>query len=546
MRQHLQSLFEKIEASPLTLGTWAMALLALIAIRITIEVSLENIPFQFADHYFYKFSHFFFTFTFTYLATLPLVAWFAKVPLKQAAAMLLFGFMVIWTPPLIDEVLSRGIGFWSFYTFDSMSGLLGRYLTFFGDRPDIGITYGVRVEIALVLIGMMAYVWLKTKSFIRSLFGTLSLYTVLFLIGALPSLVTFVFLGEGKPLLDITELDVARFMLAPEPLYIISPPDVSVVLAIKMCLAYAVLLPFLILGILFSFFRSTLLALWNNLRLPQVIYHTGLFLIGAALVFLYEGKIAFSFDWLHLAGLFSMLLATTLAWTSSVIVNDLHDIAIDRVTNPARPLIKKTIAPETYRTIGILMFAFSLLLAGLVSTQLATLLVLYQAIAWTYSAWPLRLKRFPFIATILASSASLLILFGGYIVFSVEKNITAIPWSVPTLLFIAYTFLLPIKDFKDIPGDKADGVITLPVLFGEVWAKRLIGSVLFFIFLASILVFEVPNLFFLAFFFGSIAYWLLQISSATHRYFNYHHLAHWYVALVTAYVVFLALQFLSR
>lgn len=546
MEKRLQLFFEKIENTPLTLGSWAITLFALIAIRIAIETFLDNISFHFADQYFYKFGHFFLTFIFTYLVALPMVAWFARVTIKQAAAVLLFGFLVIWTPPLLDEIISHGVGFWSFYTFDSIAGLWGRYLTFFGDRPDIGITYGVRAEIALVLIGMLLYTWLKTKSILRSLAGTLLLYTALFLIGALPSLVTFALLGNEKALFTISELDVASFMLSPEPLYIISPPDVSTVLAIKMDLVYAVLLPLLVLFILFFFFRSTLLALWNNLRLPQVIYHSGLFLIGAALVFLYEGKIAFALNWLHFAGLFSMLLAVTLAWTASVIVNDLHDVAIDKLTNPKRPLIEKTIPLETYRAIGVLMFLFSIFLAGLVSTQLAILLTLYQALAWIYSAWPLRLKRIPFLATMLASSASLLVFFGGYIVFSPEKNIADLPWSVTALLFIAYTFLLPIKDFKDIPGDRADGVITLPILFGEVWAKRFIGSILLLTFMASIFVFNVPNLFFLSFFFGSLAYWLLQISSATHRYFNYHHLAHWYVALVTAYVFFLVLQFVSR
>lgn len=546
MEKYLRSFFEKIESSPLTLGTWAIALFALITIRIAIESYFDNISFHFADQYFYKYGHFFFTFTFTYLVALPIVTWFARVTIKQAAAILLFGFLVIWTPPIIDEIVSRGVGFWSFYTFDSLSGLWERYFTFFGDRPDIGITYGVRAEIALVLIGMAMYVWLKTKSLIRSLGGTLLLYTALFLIGALPSLITFAFLGNEKSLMSISELDVARFMLSPVPLYAISPPDVSTVLAVKMSLAYAILLPLLTLFILFFFFRSILVALWKNVRLPQIIYHTGLFLIGAALVFVYEGKIAFALDWLHFAGLFSMLLAVILSWTASVIVNDLHDVAIDTLTNPKRPLIEKTIPVETYRVIGVLMFLSAIFLAGLVSTQLALLLAMYQAVAWIYSAWPLRLKRFPFVATILASSASLFVFFGGYIVFSPEKNIVALPWPVITLLFIAYTFLLPIKDFKDIPGDRSDGVITLPILFGEIWAKRLIGSILFFVFLASIFVFKVPNLFFLAFFFGSIAYWLLQVSSKDHRYFNYHHLAHWYITLVSAYVFFLALQFISH
>ncbi len=546
MEKRLQLLFEKIETIPFTLGTWFITLFAIIAVRVAIELFFEHNPFYFADHYFYKLSHFFFTFSFTYLAALPVVAWLARVNIRQAATILCFGFLIIWVPPIIDEIISRGAGFWSFYTFDGLAGLGERYLTFFGDRPDVGITYGVRTEVALVLFSTTLYVWIKTRNLLRTLFGTLILYTVLFLIGALPSLVTLFLMGPSEGFFTLTELDVAGFMLSPEPLYFISPPNVAVVLAIKMGLVYALLLPLLVLGILSCFFRTTLSALWHNLRLPQVIYHAGLLLIGAGLVFVYEGKITFENDWMHWIGLFMMIFAVVLAWLTSVIVNDLHDVSIDTLTNPERPLITHAIDRPTYATIGVLAFSFSLFFAGFISTQLAVLLALYQAIAWVYSAWPLRLKRFPILATLLASGASLLIFLGGYTVFSTEKSITTLPWSVPTLLFIAYTFLLPIKDFKDIPGDKADGVHTLPVLLGEARAKQFIGGMLLIMFMMSVFVFDVPHLFFLAFFFGSIAYWLLQMSSKDHRYFNYRHLTHWYIALVSGYVAFVAWQFLSR
>lgn len=546
MLRRLDHIFICIENTPLTLGLWAMALMAIIGVRVAIELFFENITFRYADHFFYQFAHHYLTFTCIYLAALPVVVWFARVNVRKAALILLFGFMIIWTPPIVDEIISRGAGFWSFYSFDSLRGLGERYLTFFGDKPDVGITYGVRFEIGTVLILMALYTWVRTRNFWRTVLGTLTLYTVLFIIGVLPSLITFALLAPEKGLLAVTELDVARVMLSPEPLFILNPPAVSAVLAVKMGLAYTLLLPLLIFGLLMLFFRPILRALWANLRLPQTLYHLGLFLIGAGLVFLYEGKSAFVLNWLHWAGLISMLMAVVLAWVTSVIINDLHDTRIDAVTNPHRPLITGTIDRATYGTIGLLTFAFSIFCSAYVSTQLAFLLILYQGIAWIYSAPPLRLKRFPGIATLLASSASLLIFFGGFIVFSLNKNIESLPWPVALLLFLAYLALLPIKDFKDIAGDKQDGVQTLPIIWGEIRAKRLIGAAAFSCFILSVFVFDVRHFFPLAFFFGSLSYWILQISSADHRYFSYHKLAGWYILLVTGYVFFLALHFLSR
>lgn len=546
MLRRLDHLFTHIENTPLTFGLWVMALMAIIGVRVAIELFFENITFRYADHFFYQFSHHYLTFTCIYLAALPVVVWFAKVNIQKAALILLFGFMVIWTPPIVDEIISHGNGFWSFYSFDSLQGLGERYLTFFGDKPEVGITYGVRFEIGTVLVLMALYIWVRTRSLWRTVLGTLTLYTVLFIIGVLPSLITFALLAPEKGLLAVTELDVARVMLSPEPLFILNPPAVGVVLAVKMGLAYTLLLPLLILGLLFLFFRPLLRALWTNLRLPQTLYHLGLFLIGASLVFLYEHKTAFVMNWLHWAGLMSTFMAVVLAWVTSVIVNDLYDTRIDTLTNPNRPLITGTIDRATYSTIGLLTFAFSLFCAAYVSTQLAFLLVLYQAIAWIYSAPPLRLKRFPGIATLLASSASLLIFFGGFIVFSLNKNIESLPWPVILLLFLAYTVLLPIKDFKDIAGDTQDGVRTLPIIWGETRAKRFIGAAAFACFILSVFAFDIRHFFPLAFFFGSLSYWILQLSSADHRYFSYRKLSGWYILLVTGYVFFLTLHFLTR
>ncbi len=544
MQARIHALFERIEGLPLSLGSWITTLFAIIAVRIGIENSLESLPFRFADQYFYQFSHHFLTFTTIFLAALPIIAWAGRVPLRQAANILLAGFLVIWTPPIVDEIISRGAGFWSFYSFDSLLGLLERYLTFFGDKPDIGITYGVRFEVGIVVLLAFGYTWIKSRSLIRTLSASLLLYTALFIIGVLPSIVTILLLGPSTGFLAVTEHDIARVMLSPAPLFILNPPDIASVLAIKMSLVYGVLIIPLIAALVFSYFRPVFWALFHNARFPQLLYHAGLFSIGAALTFLFDTPSA-RFDFFHITGALVLLAAVECAWLASVVLNDLRDIAIDRITNPQRPLITGVIDVPMYKTIGLLFFGASIFLAALVSTQAALLLVLYQAIAFLYSADPLRLKRFPVIATALAASASLLILWVGFIVFSTTKNISALPVSIATLLFFAYLTIIPIKDFKDIAGDRTDGVITLPVLFGEEWAKRIIGAFVFMVFVASPFVLSLRSLFPLGLFFGAMAFWVLQFSSADHRYFSYRKLPGWFVVLAAGYSLFLTLAMIQ-
>ena len=328
-------------------------------------------------------------------------------------------------------------------------------------------------------------------------------------------------------------------MLTPAPLFILNPPDITSVLAIKMSLVYGCLIVPIIAAIAFFFFRNTFWSLFHNARFPQLLYHGGLLFVGAALTFLYDNPSG-RLDIFHIAGTFILLISVGCAWLASVIVNDLRDTAIDQVTNIHRPLVTGAIDVPTYKTIGLLFFGASLFLSAIVSTQVTLILVLYQALAFLYSANPLRLKRFPIIATALAAMASLLILFAGYIVFSTEKNIATLPVSIPLLLFFAYLAIIPIKDFKDIAGDKLDGVLTLPVLLGEARSKQIIGAIIFIVFVISPFALSLRSLFPLGLFFGALGYWMLQLSSNDHPYLAYRKLPGWFVLLAAGYGAFLA------
>lgn len=539
MQARLRKLFEAIENRPITLGAWAITLLSIITIRIGIENAFDSLPFRFADQFFYQFSHHFLTFTTIFLVALPILAWAGRVELRKAANVLITGFLVIWTPPMVDEIISRGAGLWSFYSFDSLAGLLERYITFFGDKPDVGITYGVRFEVGLVVLLIVLYTWIKSHSLIRTLLAGLALYTALFVIGVLPSIITILLWGPSVGFLAVSEQDIARLMLSPAPLFILNPPDIESVLAIKMSLMYGTFIVPVVACLVFFGFRKIFWSLFRNVRFPQIIYHGGLFLVGAALAVLY-GENSFRPDIFHYAALFMLLVAADCAWLASVVVNDLHDIPIDRLTNTHRPLVTSALDIPTYKTIGLLFFGTSVFFAAIVSTQAALILVLYQALAFLYSADPLRLKRYPIIATVLAGLASLLVLFAGFIVFSTEKNIAALPISISVLLFFAYLAIIPIKDFKDIAGDRADGVLTIPVLLGEAKAKHLIGALVFIVFAVSPFALSLRVLFPLGLFFGAIGYWMLQFSSADHTLLSYRKLPAWFILLATGYGTFLA------
>jgi len=203
-------------------------------------------------------------------------------------------------------------------------------------------------------------------------------------------------------------------------------------------------------------------------------------------------------------------LAAIFAWLASVFLNDQVDLEIDKMTNKQRPLATGKVTSEDYRQLFWICFVFSLILAITVSVKLFLIILVYQAIGWIYSAWPFRIKRFPIVASFLSSLALALLFMSGFMLLSDGQNITRFPHQVFWLLILAFTISLPIKDLKDIEGDRSDDVWTIPVLLGETWARFAIGLGIFISYALSVIWLNAKILFLPAMILGALSFWILQ------------------------------------
>ncbi|MEK7494250.1 MAG: UbiA family prenyltransferase [Patescibacteria group bacterium] len=510
MKHFFPRIFKALEDTPLSLLTASTTFLGLIITRLIIEGALGSFEPHSFSYLFFEFSHTFFFFLCSFLLFLPIVQLAGKENLKKSTNVLLFGFLLILTPPIIDKIIFQDQAFWSFYEFDGLIGLVQRYFTLFGDTPSIGITYGVRVEVVLVTLALGFYAFIKQKKLLTALGISLLSYTVLFVLGTFPSWLTLILLAFQKSLLAISAPDVAAIFLSPEAILGRELPDLRAVLNIKMSLFYACFTILLSGALLFHFAKEHFIALLKNARIPQLVYHGGLLTLGMALALTFtDTSLSFSSPFTFLAYIL-LIAAVECAWLASVVVNDIFDVAIDEKTNSFRPLIQKTIPKDQFMTYGALFFFASLLFAGLVSFQALLLLLAYQAIAWLYSAPPLRLKRFLGIATLLAGCAGILVLCAGFLAVAPETGILTLPSTLLFFLLVGYTLSLPIKDFKDVTGDAADNVYTLPVVVGIQNAKWILGSLFFILYALSPFILHETALFFPALLFGSLSFWTLQ------------------------------------
>ncbi len=509
MKPFLTRFITALENTPLSLGSFVLAFTALIITRLLIENTLGLFQAHSLFFMFFEFTHTFLFFLCSFILMLPVVRLAGAADIKKAANVLLFGFLIILTPPLIDRAIFGSGNYWSFYEFDGFFGLLQRFVTLFGDTPDIGITYGVRVEVVVVTLALALYTYAKSQRWLKTLLIALLAYTVLFVLGTFPSWLTLGILLFQKSFLAINANDVAALFLSPEAILARDLTDFRGVLNFKMSLVYGALGTVLTGILLWKESPRAFFALFRNARFPQLIYHAGLFLLGL-LFALHFSRANFEGEFFHLAGIVVLLIAIECAWLASVIANDIYDTAIDVQTNPTRPLIEQTISLPLYRIYGILFFVTSLLLAGIINFSALFLLLAYQALAWLYSAPPLRLKRFPLIATLLAASAGLVVLIIGYLAVSTEGNLKSLPLPLLVFLFVSYTLSLPLKDFKDRVGDQANHVLTLPVLLGENGAKQMMGSLIFLLAMASPIVLNIRSLFWVALLYGGLAFWTIQ------------------------------------
>ena len=196
MLERIRKIVNVVENYDLTISQLLLGFSAIIALRMLGENLLSGFAGKSLPFFIGSTLAAYLFFLFSYLLILVFLAYYLKESVQKVANILLWGFWLTVLPPLIDRLFCGSQNScWSFYIFDSLGNLGGRFLTFFGSSPRIGITYGVRLEVALAVIFLTIYIFLKTHRALKSLLGGLFAYVILFVLGTFPSWLAFLFLG---------------------------------------------------------------------------------------------------------------------------------------------------------------------------------------------------------------------------------------------------------------------------------------------------------------------------------------------------------------
>ncbi len=165
--------------------------------------------------------------------------------------------------------------------------------------------------------------------------------------------------------------------------------------------------------------------------------------------------------------LVGIVLAGPLVCATSQAVNDWYDREVDAINEPNRPIPSGRIPGRWGLYIAIAWTVLSLLVAASLGRWVLGAAALGLALAWAYSAPPLRLKQNGWLGCAacglsyegLAWITGAAVMLGG-----------ALPGPLPLALALLYSVgahgIMTLNDFKAIKGDSAMGIRSLPVSLG--------------------------------------------------------------------------------
>lgn len=168
-----------------------------------------------------------------------------------------------------------------------------------------------------------------------------------------------------------------------------------------------------------------------------------------------------------------VLLAGPLVCGMSQAVNDWFDRHVDAINEPDRPIPSGRIPGRWGLGIALAWTALSLAVAAMLGAFVFWAAVLGVAIAWAYSAPPLRLKRDGWLSASACAACyeGLPWVTGAAIVAAGAPD--ARIFALAGLYSLGAVGIMTLNDFKSVEGDRRMGIRSLPVQLGTDAAARL-------------------------------------------------------------------------
>lgn len=167
------------------------------------------------------------------------------------------------------------------------------------------------------------------------------------------------------------------------------------------------------------------------------------------------------------------VLCGPLVCATSQAVNDWYDRHVDAINEPDRPIPSGRVPGDWGFYIGVGWTLLSLAVASLLGSFVLAAAAFGLALAWAYSAPPVRLKQNGWWGNtaVAACYEGLPWLTGAAVMSGAVPSLRV--FAVAGLYSLGAHGIMTLNDFKSIEGDKRSGVGSLPVQLGAERAGRL-------------------------------------------------------------------------
>ncbi|MEI8360979.1 MAG: UbiA family prenyltransferase [bacterium] len=398
-----------------------------------------------------KFFHYALAFLFGALFVTFFLVEFLKLDIIKTLKVVFFAFGVIIFPPIIDLIVSFGKGYPIMYApLTEWSEWPYYILTFFGHFTGEGVTPGIRIEVAIILVGLFFYLKNKT-SYKLAIFGVAGVY-VFFTLWFAATFLINKYLSFFNFSLDYPDNFLTQIFLI---------GDILLILPLLLRLNYKRFVLYL-----------------QEMSWLRVVHYIFSVFFGVILAMTVSGT---GFK-VNLPSLILAIFALVLAAYFVVVINNIFDQEIDRISNQERALVGRKVSEAEYKKLILPLFAGSLFVSAISSVHTIFFVLLFIGFYYIYSAPPYRIKRYFLVSKMIISFNSLLMVMLGFLLSG--QLLDAFPVEIVVFYLLIVTIVVNFIDLKDYEGDKAAGIKTLPIVVGLKKSKIII-SLSFFVAYAS-------------------------------------------------------------
>ncbi len=475
----LNRIFSHIKNQHITIGQWLAGFVGIVAIRFILEAFSSParsgvIPTDLA-----VVAHYTLFFAAVLIGLMVLIQFFTKQRGETIASLGLFGLLAIWIAPIVDLATTRGVGRSLEYLQGyNLEEIVINYFTFLLPGFFQGDVVGLRVEVFIILCGIGAFVWISRKKVFPVVVAVIFSYSLVFVAGSLPGIMYLLSNTQPQPGMvpadgfyqfvehAVTESNIAHNTLRDTLSFSSYENRLGGGFNKIMAQAFYLLTFFAAFIWFWNTQRIKILAVFKNARPERVVFYVTFLVLGMGFAYFSGGKLFFA-SWVDWMSAFVLALSVGSAWMYAVHMNDIADVGIDSISNTKRPLVQKSLTALEMRESGYLWLFAALVGSFVVGYFSFFMTVIFLATSHIYSTPPLRLRMVPVLASFLISLAVLSVVLSGYFFVSSDKMLSTFPFFVAVGIVVMFTLGVNVRDIKDIEGDRAEGVNTLPVLFKE-------------------------------------------------------------------------------